>query len=184
MELSDTLADICDVLNSHNIPYMVIGGYAVSVHGYNRFTEDIDITLGINVNEYEKVLNILPEINCKLLVSNPVDFINTTWVLPVLEEKSKTRIDFIFSFTDFESHAIKNSFVLDIKGKKIKFSSVNDLLVLKAFSGRTKDLEDIQVIYRRDKKVINLEYIYNWLEKFSADSDKDYVKLFNETIKE
>jgi hypothetical protein len=163
---------------------MVIGGYAVSIHGYTRFTEDIDVTLGLGAAESEKIMNLLSELNCLPLVKDPIEFINTTWVLPVQEQTTKSRIDFIFSFTEFEANAIKNSYKLVLKGKEVKFCSLDDLLLLKIFSGRPKDLDDVKSIHIQRKDIINFEYIYKWLEKFSIDSDKDYVKLFNETIKD
>ncbi len=30
-------------LNNNSVRYLVIGGYAVAVHGYPRYTKDIDI---------------------------------------------------------------------------------------------------------------------------------------------
>ncbi len=33
------------VLNKHQVKYIMIGGVATNLHGYNRSTEDIDIWL-------------------------------------------------------------------------------------------------------------------------------------------
>jgi hypothetical protein len=30
------------LLNSHQVDYLLVGGYAVSIHGYPRYTGDID----------------------------------------------------------------------------------------------------------------------------------------------
>ena len=43
--LNNTLAQLCDDLERHDIDYMVIGAVALMVHGYPRFTEDIDLVL-------------------------------------------------------------------------------------------------------------------------------------------
>ncbi len=34
---------LIDVLNSHDIPFVIIGGHAVTYHGYVRATEDTDV---------------------------------------------------------------------------------------------------------------------------------------------
>jgi hypothetical protein len=36
---------LIDVLTKHNVPFVIIGGHAVSFHGYVRATEDIDIVV-------------------------------------------------------------------------------------------------------------------------------------------
>ncbi|HET9130755.1 MAG TPA: hypothetical protein VFO86_07405, partial [Terriglobia bacterium] len=35
-------------LNSREVEYLVVGGYAVSYHGYPRATADIDIWIAVN----------------------------------------------------------------------------------------------------------------------------------------
>lgn len=42
MENSDPF-HLIDVLNNHNVPFVIIGGHAVTYHGYVRATEDVDI---------------------------------------------------------------------------------------------------------------------------------------------
>ena len=51
------LARLALELEARSLPYMVIGGQAVLVHGEPRLTRDIDITLG--------VLNCLIPINTR-----------------------------------------------------------------------------------------------------------------------
>ena len=50
------LKKLSQELNLQSIPYMVIGGQAVLVYGEPRLTKDIDITLGINVDELDKLV--------------------------------------------------------------------------------------------------------------------------------
>ncbi len=54
-----TLKDIAQLLQSANIPYMVIGGQAVVIYGKPRFSEDIDITVALIPEEFRKIKNIL-----------------------------------------------------------------------------------------------------------------------------
>ena len=47
--VEQTLADIADFLNLQGVPFAVIGGIAVAVRGESRFTADVDIVLGIDL---------------------------------------------------------------------------------------------------------------------------------------
>ena len=35
--------EFIELLNSNNVKYLIVGGYALAFHGYPRYTKDIDI---------------------------------------------------------------------------------------------------------------------------------------------
>ena len=35
--------EFIELLNKHNVRYLLIGGYAVAIHGHPRYTKDLDI---------------------------------------------------------------------------------------------------------------------------------------------
>jgi len=54
-------------LNKQNLPYMIIGGQAVLLHGEPRLTRDIGITLGINTDHLDVLLSVVQELALKPL---------------------------------------------------------------------------------------------------------------------
>ncbi|HBF42977.1 MAG TPA: hypothetical protein DDW42_04985 [Desulfobacteraceae bacterium] len=52
------LKKIAVEMKKSNLPYMVIGGQAVLIYGEPRMTKDIDITLGVGIEELSKVKKI------------------------------------------------------------------------------------------------------------------------------
>ena len=48
MEISKDFEEFFGLLNKHEVRYLVVGGYAVAIHGRPRFTNDIDIFLDAN----------------------------------------------------------------------------------------------------------------------------------------
>lgn len=59
MKLQVDLREFVELLNSHRIDYLVIGGYAVAYHGYPRFTGDIDFFIRPTVDNARRVLAAL-----------------------------------------------------------------------------------------------------------------------------
>ncbi len=53
--------DFLRSLNSKEVEYLVIGGYAVGYHGYPRATADIDIWIAINPANARKVSEVIHE---------------------------------------------------------------------------------------------------------------------------
>jgi hypothetical protein len=91
------LKRIAAALHKNNIPYMVIGGQAVLLYGEPRLTKDIDIILGIGPEELSKIKKIVDLLTLRYLVENIEEFVKETMVLPVIDEESGIRVDFIFS---------------------------------------------------------------------------------------
>ncbi len=75
---------------------MVIGGQAVLLYGEPRLTKDIDITLGIGIEELQKIKDVVDALDLKYLTPDIDRFVRDTMVLPVNDESSGIRIDFVF----------------------------------------------------------------------------------------
>lgn len=48
MNLQKDLREFIELLNSHDVRYMLVGGYAVAYHGYPRYTGDMDFFVDIS----------------------------------------------------------------------------------------------------------------------------------------
>lgn len=57
-----SLLQVCSLLNKHQARYLVIGGYACILHGLVRTTEDVDILIEENEENYLKVRDALAEL--------------------------------------------------------------------------------------------------------------------------
>lgn len=61
------LKRVAGELSRNAIPYMVIGGQAVLLYGEPRLTKDIDITLGIGIEELQKIKDVIDALDLKYL---------------------------------------------------------------------------------------------------------------------
>jgi len=43
IELHHDFKEFLKLLNAKNVEYLLIGGFAVNLHGYSRLTQDIDV---------------------------------------------------------------------------------------------------------------------------------------------
>ena len=58
-DLETTLLRIAKVFSVNGIPYMLIGGYSMTLHGCPRMTEDLDVTLGVDIDCFDNILALL-----------------------------------------------------------------------------------------------------------------------------
>lgn len=157
---------------------MIIGGQAVLLYGEPRLTKDIDITLGLGANDYKKIVDITNELNLKILVDDPANFVNQFMVLPVIDKETSIKVDYIFSFTPYELEAIKRSNKVQIKNVLVNFAALEDVIIHKIFAGRARDLEDIKNILLKNK---NYDEVY--ILKYLGEFDKSLSECFTEKFK-
>lgn len=61
IELARDFKEFLGLLNSHEVEYMLIGGYAFGFHGYPRTTNDLDIWIAPTEKNAEKVVSAFQE---------------------------------------------------------------------------------------------------------------------------
>lgn len=178
----EILSRIGASLSRHNLPYMIIGGQAVLLYGEPRLTRAIDITLGVNIDYLDEVLSVVQEILLKPIPEDIESFVKETMVLPAIDESNGIRVDFIFSFTPYETEAIKRARKVTIMDEEVSFATPEDLIIHKIFAGRPRDLEDVRTVILKNPE-INTPYIRNWLKEFDVSYDNgDFLKTFEEIL--
>jgi len=53
------------LLNANKVEYLIVGGYAVGIHGYPRYTGDIDIWINPQEENIKKIPAVLDEFGFK-----------------------------------------------------------------------------------------------------------------------
>jgi hypothetical protein len=139
---------------------MIVGGQAVLVHGEPRLTRDIDVTLGADVDRLADALRAAESADLTVLV-DPEEFTRTTMVLPCRHAATGIRVDFIFSFSDYERDAIARAIDVPLGDISVRFASAEDLVIHKVVAGRPRDMEDARSVLLKnpalDRRLVRAE---------------------------
>lgn len=177
------LKRIARELLKQNIPYMVIGGQAVLLYGEPRLTRDIDITLGIGIDELKKIKSVAATLKLKSLVADVEDFVQKTMVFPVIDEKSGIRVDYIFSFSSYEKQAINRAKEIKFGKTEVRFAALEDVVIHKIVAERARDIEDIKSILLKNPDY-DVYYIDKWLVEFDKSLDENFRDKFKILVKQ
>lgn len=175
------LTRIAKELTDRSVRYMVIGGQAVLLYGEPRLTKDIDITLGLGVEGLPVIKEVAARLSFAILVEDAETFVRKTLVLPVMDEDSGIRIDFIFSFSHYERQALERATGVTIRDTPVNFASLEDVVIHKIIAGRPRDIEDIRSILIKNPDY-DLSYIDRWLTEFDKSLGAAYVEAFRELV--
>jgi predicted nucleotidyltransferase len=168
-------------LDRARIPYMVIGGQAVQLYGEPRMTRDIDLTLGLGVEGLDRILDVSARCALKPATSAPAEFVRETMVLPVLDEQTGVRVDFVFSATDYERQAIGRGKLVKIDEVDVRFAAVEDVVIHKMVAGRPRDLDDVRGILAKGPD-LDRGYVERWLGAFDRTLDRDVSSVFHRLV--
>jgi len=158
------LEKVALALDSERLPYMVIGGQAVLLHGEPRLTKDVDITLAAGLDELDTVLRAAKKAGLEPLV-DPDDFTVRTMVLPCRDPETSIRVDFILSYSPYERDAIGRSVTVRLGEVDVRFATAEDLVVHKVLAGRPRDLEDVRAIVLK-KPDLDRPFVHSTLQQF------------------
>lgn len=140
--LSPDFKDFIQALNDEKVRYLVVGGYAVAIHGYPRFTKDIDIWIDRSPENAQRIVEALGQFGFASLGLKAEDFLGEYQFIQL--GYPPNRIDIITSLEGVEfSTAYENRLHLSIKEIEVDFLGLDDLRSTKRASGRPQDLIDL-----------------------------------------
>ena len=131
------------LLNSREIEYLLIGGYAVGYHGYPRATADLDVWIAIDSGNTEKMVGALIEFGFDLPELQPEIFQKEDQIIRMGVPPIRIEILTTISGVNFsECYAGRVEDTLD--GVPVKIISLKHLKTNKKASGRHQDLADLE----------------------------------------
>lgn len=143
IHLPPDFKDFLQLLNSYQVEYLLIGGYAVGYHGYPRATGDMDIWIAMAPHNAEKVVAALKEFGFDVPELSVDMFLQEKQVIRMGVPPLKIDITTSISGVGFaECYAERVVEILD--GVQVNLINLKHLKVNKKASGRLKDLTDLQ----------------------------------------
>ena len=146
---------IFEVLTRHGVPFLIIGGHAVSFHGYVRATEDTDVLWARSPEAERGLLAALEELHAEYIGKeiDPATGIEQTHPVTAAFIRSQslmmlcTTAGFLdlFDFVPgYPEQAVTALFESCREAEGLRFVSLEWLRRLKAAAGRPKDLLDLE----------------------------------------
>ncbi len=151
MILNQDFKEFIQLLNEHDVEYLIVGGFALAIHGYPRFTQDIDFWIWMDRGNAVKTINVLKDFGFSSLNLKVEDLLNEENVIQLGYPPNRidliTKIDGV-SFKD----AFKSKKVFKYKDHEMNFIGMDHLIQNKKASGRLQDLADVEKLEEIKKR--------------------------------
>jgi hypothetical protein len=145
MTLNSDYRDILSALSAEKAKFLLVGTYALAAHGYPRATMDIDFWICPDSGNAAAVLRALacfgaPIDNLSIMDLQTEGLVFQIGVAP-------RRIDIITSLDGLNfDKAFAHAKTVKIDDITVHVLSVEDMIINKRATGRTKDLADVEML--------------------------------------
>ena len=141
--LSKDFQEFVKLLNDNDVKYLIVGGYAVALHGYPRYTKDLDVWIELSPANADKILMALEKFGFGSLDLKADDFLESNQIIQL--GYPPNRIDILTTLTSLSfEDCYKSSVKIEIHGVHINFIDIENLKKNKRATGRAQDLADVE----------------------------------------
>ena len=141
-QLNQDFLEFIGFLEKENVDYLIVGGYAVGMHGFPRYTGDIDFFVAISNENAAKLLRVFEQFGFGDIGLSTSDFLEENFAVEIGREPRKIQV-----LTGIDGVAFEECFSrrVEIRYENLllKFIGKDDLIRNKAASGRPKDRIDL-----------------------------------------
>ena len=143
--LNEDYRDMLHALTDEKVKFILVGAYALAAHGYPRATMDIDIWVMPSPENADAVLRALRRFGAPLHNLTKKDLLKDGTIFQI--GVAPRRIDIITSASGLKFEpTYRNSISVNIEGIEVRIPSIDDLILNKRATGRTKDLADAEAL--------------------------------------
>jgi hypothetical protein len=141
-QLPEDFKDLLCLLNEHTVEYLIVGGWALGVHGYIRATGDMDIWIGQSDANIQHLLAALNAFGVPDGIDH--DFFKVHGNAFRMGNPP-LRIEIITGASGINFTAsYPNRVTIEADGIEVPFIGYEDLIANKRASGRLRDLADLE----------------------------------------
>ncbi len=141
--LNQDFKEFIQSLNNNQVRYLVIGGYAVAVHGRPRYTKDLDVWIEMTPDNAARMVKALEQFGFGSLGLQAGDFLVPRQIIQLGHPPN--RIDLIFTpaGVDFQT-CYETRVEVKIDDIIVNFVDLENLRKNKRAVGRLQDLADLE----------------------------------------
>ena len=142
--------DLIRAFNKCDVDYILVGGYAVILHGYNRSTGDLDLWVDTTVENHAKLEKAFRLFGMPLFDMTLSKFMQAGDYNVFTFGVSPVAIDLITNLIGLDfAEAYENSSMHEFEDMEVRVVQYADLLTAKRASGRNRDLNDVEQLEKK-----------------------------------
>ncbi len=142
-ELADDFRDCIAFLNTREVVFVLVGGFAVGWHGVVRATGDIDFLYEQDPENVARLCKALEDFGAPKQFIDPAFLLSANAVTQI--GNPPLRIDLLSAISGVAFEAVRaGAIATELAGERLLIIGLAELLVNKRATGRAKDKDDVR----------------------------------------
>ncbi|MBI3732877.1 MAG: hypothetical protein HY259_05390 [Chloroflexi bacterium] len=141
--LNQDFKEFLQSLNDNGVRYLIVGGYAVALHGHPRYTKDMDVWIDLDPHNATNLVNALEQFGFSSLGLQQQDFLVPDQIVQLGYPPNRIDVLTTIPGVDFETCYQSRVFV-QVDDIVVNFIDLENLKKNKTASGRFQDLADLE----------------------------------------
>lgn len=180
MSGNEAVLAIIEALESHKIPYMIVGSYSSNVHGVERATNDADLVIELGGQSLSQALRgLAPTIRLDPQMSFEGVTMTRRFVASVADSLFKIEF-FLLSDEAHDRSRFARRVEAALLGRRVYVQTAEDVIVTKlrwaTNAARPKDREDLRNLIAVQGDRIDWGYVHGWCEQHGTRALLDEIR--------
>jgi hypothetical protein len=172
--IQDLLGRLTALLDAAEVPYMVTGSYASSLHSIPRATRDVDIVIFPDREQLTRFIESLRAAEYHADLADALESLRRRSQFNVVDYATGWKIDFIIPpLDDFHMTEFERRRVVDAGGLRLSVVSPEDVIIAKllwAKAGESeRQLADAATVVRVQGALLDVRYVEEWIRKLQLE---------------
>jgi len=171
-DLNEPFLDFVDLFEAMKIPYVLIGGLAVGVHGIPRPTHDVDFTIVLDRSKIKELFEASEELGYAVPAEYEGGWIDDVSGMSLVRVRKwmpgkSIDVDMFLAESRFQKSLIERREFVQVEDSHAWVATPEDLIILKLVAGRPRDIGDIMDIFLVQGQ-LDETYLRKWAEELAV----------------
>ena len=172
MTAENLISRLVAALQAAEVPYMLTGSYASSLHSIPRATRDIDIIIFPNRDQLTRFVQSLSPSSYHADLEDAIDSLRRRSQFNVIDYATGWKVDFIIPpFEEFNIEEFERRQIIEVGDLQLSVVSPEDIVIAKllwAKAGQSeRQLDDAATVIRFQAEKIDIPYIERWVRRLN-----------------
>ena len=137
--------DFLEALQKRDVHYVLVGGYSVILHGYNRTTGDMDILVEKSAENYNRLINAFSDFGMPTFDMTQHNFLDNPDLDVFTFGRQPVAIDILTTIKGLTfDEVFEQALEISVDSIAIRLIHYNHLIRAKEAAGRARDINDIE----------------------------------------
>ena len=178
-DLIQTLRGCAALFERLQVPYAIMGGWAVRMYGLPRPTYDVDFTVALERERLPELYDGATEMGFTVPEQFVAGWVDTVAGMPLVKFRlylidRGIDIDVFLAESEYQQELMRRRRPHDLDGQRVWFVSPEDLILLKVLAARPRDIGDVEDVLLAQSELDEV-YMRRWARELGVAEKLDQV---------